>query len=331
MRHTMRFRMPTILLGTAPLHQRQRLRATDRPRQRPRARSDGRRASRRRDRSGGRFARADGGDRRHRSLPLRCGAAGQRRADVPPAELQRAATVRQRRERRAVNADVVSDALAQRRRHRHRSRHVSQRRRCREPGGEPRRHRASASQGAITARSSTRARSCARAKCSRPCPAWSSASTAARARPTSTTCAASTSITAPTSRRRSPACRSTCRRGAHGHGYSDLNFLIPELVSGVQFKKGPYFADQGDFSTAGAANINYVNQLERPIVRVERRRTTGWGRLLGAASPRVGGGHLLGALEVQPQRRPVGAAGRLSARSTASLRYSRGDNATGSR
>ena len=38
------------------------------------------------------------------------------------------------------------------------------------------------------------------------------ASTAARARPTSTTCAASTSITAPTSRRPSPACRSTCRR-----------------------------------------------------------------------------------------------------------------------
>src|SRR4029434_10703246 len=38
---------------------------------------------------------------------------------------------------------------------------------------------------------------------------------------------------------------------AHGHGYSDLNFLIPELVSGVQFSKGPYFADQGDFATAG--------------------------------------------------------------------------------
>ena len=42
----------------------------------------------------------------------------------------------------------------------------------------------------------------------------------------------------------------------HGHGYSDLNFLIPELVSGVQFSKGPYFADQGDFATAGAASIS---------------------------------------------------------------------------
>ena len=48
--------------------------------------------------------------------------------------------------------------------------------------------------------------------------------------------------------------------GAHAHGYADVSFLIPELVSGVQFKKGPYFADEGDFSAAGAANINYVNR-----------------------------------------------------------------------
>jgi len=50
----------------------------------------------------------------------------------------------------------------------------------------------------------------------------------------------------------------------HGQGYSDLGFLLPELVSGVQFSKGPYFADQGDFATAGASNINYVNTLARP-------------------------------------------------------------------
>ena len=42
---------------------------------------------------------------------------------------------------------------------------------------------------------------------------------------------------------------------AHSQGYSDLNFLIPELVAGMQFSKGPYFADQGDFATAGASNI----------------------------------------------------------------------------
>ena len=85
--------------------------------------------------------------------------------------------------------------------------------------------------------------------------------------------------------------------GAHAHGYSDVNFLIPELVSGVQFKKGPYFADEGDFSAAGAANINYVNQLERPMASLSGGND-GWGRLFGAASPRVGDGYLLGAVEL---------------------------------
>ena len=74
---------------------------------------------------------------------------------------------------------------------------------------------------------------------------------------------------------------------AHGHGYSDLNFLIPELVSGVQFRKGPYFADEGDFATAGAAHIRYVNALDRPIVRVSGGED-GWGRVLAAASPQAG-------------------------------------------
>lgn len=85
--------------------------------------------------------------------------------------------------------------------------------------------------------------------------------------------------------------------GAHAQGWMDLNFLIPELVSGVQFKKGPYFADEGDFSAAGASNINYLNQLDRPLVSVSAG-SDGWGRVFSAASPRVGGGHLLAALEL---------------------------------
>ena len=75
--------------------------------------------------------------------------------------------------------------------------------------------------------------------------------------------------------------------GAHAHGYADVGFLIPELVSGVQDKKGPYFADEGDFSAAGSANVNYVNYLERPFVRVSGGHDK-WGRLFGAASPRFG-------------------------------------------
>jgi hypothetical protein len=85
--------------------------------------------------------------------------------------------------------------------------------------------------------------------------------------------------------------------GAHAHGYADVSFLIPELVSGVQFKKGPYFADEGDFSSAGAANVNYLNRLDHPLVRLSAGED-GWGRVVGAASPAVGRGHLLAALEV---------------------------------
>src|SRR5262249_29785735 len=38
---------------------------------------------------------------------------------------------------------------------------------------------------------------------------------------------------------------------AHGQGYTDLNFLIPELISRIVYSKGPYFAEDGDFSSAG--------------------------------------------------------------------------------
>jgi hypothetical protein len=84
----------------------------------------------------------------------------------------------------------------------------------------------------------------------------------------------------------------------HGHGYSDLNFLMPELVSGVQYSKGPYFADQGDFTTAGAASITYANRLAKPIVRLGGGGQ-GFGRALVAASLAAGRGTLLGAVEAQ--------------------------------
>jgi hypothetical protein len=113
----------------------------------------------------------------------------------------------------------------------------------------------------------------------------------------------------------------------HGHGYADANFLIPELVSGVQYAKGPYFAEHGDFSAAGSANINYANVLDRPIVRVSRGED-GWARALLAASPRLGSGHLLAALEAGqndgPWERPDHF-GKLNA----VLRWSRGDARNG--
>ena len=83
---------------------------------------------------------------------------------------------------------------------------------------------------------------------------------------------------------------------AHGQGYSDLNFLIPELVSGVQYQKGPYSAEQGDFSTAGSANIEYTSSLEKTIAKAGGGGD-GYGRALFAQSARLGAGTLLYALE----------------------------------
>jgi outer membrane receptor protein involved in Fe transport len=94
---------------------------------------------------------------------------------------------------------------------------------------------------------------------------------------------------------------------AHGQGYADLNFLIPELVGGVQFSKGPYFAEQGDFGTAGAAQIHYVNVLEHPIAHISGGAQN-FGRALFAAAPKAGSGTFLTAVALEhsdgPWRRP---------------------------
>jgi hypothetical protein len=83
----------------------------------------------------------------------------------------------------------------------------------------------------------------------------------------------------------------------HGQGYSDLNFLIPELVDTVRYKKGVYYADEGDFSAAGAAEFTYVTSLPKGIASLTPG-DYGYGRLLAADSAKFGGGDLLGAIEV---------------------------------
>ncbi|MDD2546624.1 MAG: TonB-dependent receptor [Burkholderiaceae bacterium] len=55
---------------------------------------------------------------------------------------------------------------------------------------------------------------------------------------------------------------------AHGQGYSDLNFLIPEMVSGVRYRKGPYAVDNGDFSLAGSATLDYFSALDAPFAQI---------------------------------------------------------------
>ena len=98
----------------------------------------------------------------------------------------------------------------------------------------------------------------------------------------------------------------------HGQGYTDLNFLIPELVDRIDYRKGPYFAETGDFSSAGSADIHYRNTLESPILDVTIGEDN-YRRVLGASSfplvsPRAAssddGPRLLTALEVMQEDGP---------------------------
>ncbi len=114
---------------------------------------------------------------------------------------------------------------------------------------------------------------------------------------------------------------------AHGQGYADANFLIPELVSGIQFQKGPYQADAGDFSTAGAVRASYLSILGRPLLKLEGGEG-GYERALLAASPRLGSGHLLGAVELVHKDGPWVNPDDYR-RLNAALRYSRGDATNG--
>src|SRR5687767_898168 len=114
---------------------------------------------------------------------------------------------------------------------------------------------------------------------------------------------------------------------AHAQGYADSNFLIPELVSGVQFRKGPYYAENGDFSSAGSANINYFNSLDSPIVTLTGG-SFGYGRFLGAASPRVGAGNLLGAFEWERDNGPWVSPNNKD-KFNGVVRYSQGDSRNG--
>lgn len=56
------------------------------------------------------------------------------------------------------------------------------------------------------------------------------------------------------------------RTHGHGQGYTDLNFIIPEFIQNINYHKGPYYADVGDFSGAGAAEFNLKNQLSEHII-----------------------------------------------------------------
>lgn len=87
------------------------------------------------------------------------------------------------------------------------------------------------------------------------------------------------------------------RSHAHGQGYSDLNFLMPELVQRIDYKKGTYFADEGDFSSAGAAHLRLTDKLVAGIASLSLGPYA-YQRAVLANSMAVANGNLLYGLEV---------------------------------
>jgi len=79
---------------------------------------------------------------------------------------------------------------------------------------------------------------------------------------------------------------------AHGQGYADINFLIHELVDEVHYRKGTYYAEEGNFSAAGAARIGYVRDSGLPSLGLTVGQDDYY-RVLGTASPQLAGGALL--------------------------------------
>ncbi|WP_441240429.1 TonB-dependent receptor [Tardiphaga sp. 768_D3_N2_1] len=86
------------------------------------------------------------------------------------------------------------------------------------------------------------------------------------------------------------------RTHGHGQGYADTNFLIPELISSVHVRKGPYFADEGDFSSVGAIHVSLIDSVTRTMASITSG-SFGYNRAFGVTSGKVGEGNLLVAAE----------------------------------
>ncbi|MBC7785866.1 MAG: TonB-dependent receptor [Methylophilaceae bacterium] len=117
------------------------------------------------------------------------------------------------------------------------------------------------------------------------------------------------------------------RSHSHGQGWTDLNFLIPEITSGLEYRKGPYYADEGDFSSAGAVSVMYADRLDQGIASAGMGQN-GYKRLLLADSPKVGNGNLLYALELYQNDGPFNKPDDYK-KINGVLRYSEGNLANG--
>ncbi len=116
---------------------------------------------------------------------------------------------------------------------------------------------------------------------------------------------------------------------AHGEGYADMNAVIPEMVERVNYEKGPYAAEVGNYSSAGTAHLDFFKALPQNFLQVEGGMF-GYGRAVLGVSQGVGKGTLLYSGELSHENGPwIHPDNYLKANGL--LTYTQGDDANGFR
>ena len=92
------------------------------------------------------------------------------------------------------------------------------------------------------------------------------------------------------------------RSHGHGQGYTDLNFIMPEVIAQIDYQKGAYHANSGDFSSAGTARFGIQNRTSKTAALTLGQH--GYSRLLGKGSSAAGKGNMLLAAELQQYNGP---------------------------
>jgi hypothetical protein len=113
----------------------------------------------------------------------------------------------------------------------------------------------------------------------------------------------------------------------HGQGYTDINFVIPELLDRIEYKKGTYYADEGNFSAAGAVDLIYRRRLEDSVLSLTVGEDS-YTRGLFAGSAGIADGDLIFGLDYGQTDGPWDLEEDLQ-RMNALLKYSRGERRDG--
>jgi outer membrane receptor protein involved in Fe transport len=113
----------------------------------------------------------------------------------------------------------------------------------------------------------------------------------------------------------------------HGQGYTDINFVIPELLDRIEYKKGTYYADEGNFSAAGAVDLKYRRTLDATLLSLTVGEDS-YARGLLAGSSKLGNGDLLWGLDYGSTDGPWQLPEDLR-RVNALVKYSRGERGDG--